>query len=110
MSKRDPRVTHHECDVVIVGGGPAGLSAALVLGRHRRSVVLFDSGRYRNSVSRAVHGFFTRDGVDPAEMRRIGRDQLKRYEDVHVRDLEVVDAKAIERGFAITVGDGTTVT
>ncbi len=57
-------------DVVIVGAGPAGLSAALILGRCRRHVLLCDSGEYRNAHSHALHGFLTRDGTDPAEHQR----------------------------------------
>jgi len=67
-------------DVIIVGGGPAGLSAATILGRARRRVVLFDDGAYRNEASRGVHGFLTRDGIHPAELRRIAREQLARYD------------------------------
>jgi thioredoxin reductase len=67
-------------DVMIVGGGPAGLSAATILGRARRRVVVFDDGRYRNEASRGVHGFLTRDGIHPAELRRIAREQLARYD------------------------------
>lgn len=52
-------------DAIIVGGGPAGLNAALVLGRCRRKVLLFDDGRPRNAVSHALHGFLSRDGVAP---------------------------------------------
>jgi thioredoxin reductase len=66
-------------DVVIVGGGPAGLSAALVLGRCRRHVLVCDEGRGRNAVSRALHGFLTRDGIPPADLLRIGREQLQSY-------------------------------
>jgi thioredoxin reductase len=53
-------------DVIVVGGGPAGLSAALVLGRCRRSVLVCDSGQYRNRHAQAMHGFLTRDGLPPA--------------------------------------------
>ena len=64
-------------DVIIVGGGPAGLSAALVLGRSRRRVLICDSGKPRNAVSHAAHGFFSRDGIAPAELLQIGREQLR---------------------------------
>ena len=67
-------------DVIIVGGGPAGLSAATILGRARRRVVVFDDGNYRNEASRGIHGFLSRDGIHPAELRRIAREQLARYD------------------------------
>ena len=54
-------------DVVIVGAGPAGLSAALMLGRCRRSVLVCDTGKPRNRFSHAMHGYLSRDGIDPAE-------------------------------------------
>ena len=93
-------------DVIIVGGGPAGLSAALVLGRACRSVVLFDSGRPRNSVSPALHGFLTRDCSDPAELRHIGREQLQRYNGVGVRDEVVADARIRDGGFEVDLEGG----
>lgn len=71
-------------DCAIVGGGPAGLNAALVLGRARRTVVLIDDDRPRNRVTRESHGFITRDGVNPAEFRAIARDELARYPSVQV--------------------------
>lgn len=73
-------------DVVIVGGGPAGLSAALALGRARKRVLLCDSGRPRNAAAEHIHNFVTRDGTPPAEFRAIGRQQLKTYPSVEVRD------------------------
>lgn len=81
-------------DVVIAGAGPAGLSAALVLGRARKRVLLCDHGPPRNAAAARVHGFVTRDGTPPAEMRRIGREQLAPY-DVEVRDdrVEAVDGE-----------------
>ncbi|MDQ2948505.1 MAG: NAD(P)/FAD-dependent oxidoreductase [Acidobacteriota bacterium] len=93
-------------DAIIVGGGPAGLSAALVLGRCRRQVLLCDSGHYRNSASAGVHSFFTRDGTPPAEMLGIGRKQLEQY-GVELRDCEVTNACFHDDGFLITLADGT---
>jgi len=66
-------------DVIIVGGGPAGLSAALVLGRCRRRVLLCDAGRPRNARSAALHGYLTRDCTPPLEFLRLGREELKSY-------------------------------
>jgi thioredoxin reductase len=94
-------------DVLIVGGGPAGLNAALVLGRCRRRVALCDSGRPRNANSRGVNGFLSRDGVGPHELRRIGREQLAPYDGVELRDGEVSDVRRTERGFEGELGDGT---
>jgi thioredoxin reductase len=66
-------------DVIVVGGGPAGLSAALVLGRCRRQVLVCDAGKPRNAPARALHGYLTRDGVAPQELLRLGRDELRDY-------------------------------
>jgi thioredoxin reductase len=96
-------------DVVVVGGGPAGLNAALVLGRCRRNVVLCDAGRPRNAASRGVHGFLSRDGVAPQELRRIAREQLAAYPSVEVRETEVTDAACDGDGFAVTTADGVRV-
>jgi thioredoxin reductase len=78
-------------EVAIVGAGPAGLSAALVLGRCRRRVVVFDSGAYRNARSHALRGFLTRDGVSPEDFRRIARTEIARYQTVEFRDDVVTD-------------------
>ncbi len=93
-------------DVIIVGGGPAGLSAATILGRARRRVALFDDGQYRNEASRAIHGFLTRDGIHPAELRRIAREQLARYE-VEYRCAHVTAARRTDPGFELTIDDGS---
>ncbi|MNX71473.1 Thioredoxin reductase [compost metagenome] len=69
-------------DVTIVGGGPAGLSAALLLGRARKRVLLLDAGTPRNARAHEVHGFVTRDGTPPAEFRRLAHEQLTAYPSV----------------------------
>ena len=93
-------------DVIIVGGGPAGLSAATILGRARRRVVVFDDGQYRNEASRGIHGFLSRDGIHPAELRRIAREQLARYE-VEYLCTHVNAARAVEGGFHVSLEDGS---
>jgi thioredoxin reductase len=76
-------------DVVIVGGGPAGLNAALILGRARKRVILFDAGPPRNAAATEIHNFVTRDGIAPAEFRRIAREQLRPYTSVEIEDTRV---------------------
>src|SRR6188508_2781522 len=92
-------------EVIIVGGGPAGLSAALVLGRCRRRVLVCDSGRYRNHAAREVHGFLSRDGIAPSELRRIAREQLQPY-GVEIREAAVTDVRRAAGGFKVTLEGG----
>jgi thioredoxin reductase len=94
-------------DVVVVGAGPAGLSAALILGRCRRKVLVCDNGKPRNWVSGRVSGFLTRDGLPPAELRRVGREQLALYDSVEIRDITVLDAQCRDDGFEVELEDGT---
>jgi thioredoxin reductase len=94
-------------DCIIVGGGPAGLSAALVLGRCRRRVVVCDAGRPRNRRARTAHGIFTRDGTAPAELLRIAREQLAPYTTIEHRSGEVTEAVRGPGGFVVTCADGT---
>lgn len=96
-------------DVVIVGGGPAGLSAALILGRARRSVLVCDTGHPRNARSRAMHGFLTRDGIAPADFLRTARGQLATYPSIELRRIEAVNAVCRSGGFDVTLANGETV-
>jgi thioredoxin reductase len=98
-------------DVVIVGGGPAGLSAALMLGRCRRSVLVCDTGKPRNAASQAMHGYLTRDGIPPREFLAIARQQMQQYLTVEMRDVEVQAAACRPDGrFDVTLDGGEHVT
>jgi len=95
-------------DVIIVGGGPAGLSAALVLGRARRRVVVFDHGRYRNAASRRMHGYLSRDGIRPAALLAAGRREVESY-GVAIRCEEVLSVRNRgRRGFRVGLARGRT--
>ncbi|QRM34681.1 NAD(P)/FAD-dependent oxidoreductase [Microvirga sp. VF16] len=93
-------------DAIVVGGGPAGLNAALVLGRCRRKVLLFDDGKPRNLVSHALHGFLSRDGIAPAQLLALAREQLAPYESVVVDHARVIDAARTDTGFSVRTCDG----
>jgi thioredoxin reductase len=99
--------SHPPFDVAIVGGGPAGLAAALVLGRMRRRVLLLDADDPAHGVSDGVHGLFGHDGTPPAELRRIAREQLRPYESVTVRMAMLEEVRATPSGFTVLAG-GTT--
>jgi thioredoxin reductase len=93
-------------DVIIVGAGPAGLSAALVLGRCRRRVLVLDTNRPRNHASHAMHAFLTRDGAHPREFRRIAREQLRRYRTVKLVMKEATRARCLRDGIEVSVTGG----
>ena len=95
-------------DVIIVGAGPAGLSAALVLGRCTRRVLVCDRDTPRSWASKAMHGFISRDGISPRVFRRKAIDELKRYKSVRFWRGEIVDAGLRKRGgFNVRVGRDT---
>lgn len=97
-------------DVVIVGAGPAGLSAALVLGRCRRKVLLCDKGTPRSWASHAMHGYASRDGVPPTQFRDIALAEIRQYPCVTVRDEEVVSVqRSPANDFAVLLAGGETV-
>jgi thioredoxin reductase len=94
-----------------VGGGPAGLSAALVLGRACRRVILFDSGRYRNAVAHQIHGFLSRDAMPPLEFLEVSRKQLESYPSVRFERSEVSRAEPVgPNSFRVTTIDGQSFT
>jgi thioredoxin reductase len=96
-------------DVVVAGGGPAGLNAALMLGRAQRETLVCDAGTPRNQLVAAMHGFLSRDGFDPAELRRVGRQQLEQYGTVSVVDVGIEQAHVDGDGFTVRLADGTDV-
>jgi thioredoxin reductase len=93
-------------DVVIAGGGPAGLAAALTLGRARKRILLCDAGPPRNAAATHVHNFVTRDGTPPAEFRRIARQQLERYAGVETREVRVDEVAGERGGFQVRLTSG----
>lgn len=93
-------------DVTIVGGGPAGMSAALILGRCRRKVLIVDSGLPRNRASHAMHGYLTRDGLSPAELKDIARKELENYPNIVVVEGRAVDGfRTEDERFIIVLED-----
>ena len=96
-------------DAVVVGGGPAGLTAALVLGRARRRVLVLDTGRPANAASAGVGGLLGHSGVLPADLRRDGRAQLAELPTVEVRNDEVVSVERRRDRFVAQLGGGTLV-
>ena len=96
-------------DAVVVGAGTAGLSAALLLGRSRRHILVLDGGEPRNAPSHASHGFFTRDGVSPGELLEIGRDQLEPYQGVEYRAERAAEVSGSDGAFEVALEGGETV-
>ncbi len=95
-------------DALVIGGGPAGLSAALMLGRARRTVLVLDAGEPRNRTAEAAHAVLGHDGIAPQELLRRGREELERY-GVAVRSARVVGATTAPDRVTATLDDGTSV-
>jgi thioredoxin reductase len=99
-----------EREVVVIGAGPAGLSAALNLVRARRSTLVLDSNRPRNAATFASHGYVTRDGVSPLELRRLGREELEAYPEASFEKAMVTSVVAAGDGFVVSYGASTVTT
>ncbi len=101
--------TDSEFDVVVIGGGAAGLAGALSLGRSRRSVLVVDAGRQRNLPAEGIHAFLTRDGTPPADFLAAARAEARSY-GAALRTGEAVSARRDGDRFVVTLADGAVVT
>lgn len=91
-------------DVIVIGGGPAGLQAALTLGRVHRSVLVLDSGDYRNERATHMHNFLTHDGTPPEEFRTAARKELAAYDDIELRAATARQVSPTDGGFRVDLG------
>ena len=105
----DPDTDSETWDCIIVGAGPAGLNAALVLGRARRRVLVLDGAQPRNHATREMHGVLGHDGLDPADLRARGRTELGRY-GLEVVTAEVRTAEALDGTARVTSSRGVDLT
>jgi thioredoxin reductase len=109
--KLAPRIQEeHMLDAIVIGGGPAGLQAALTLGRIHREVLVVDSGAYRNAPAEHLHNLIGSDGMAPADLRADARRDLARYDTVRVIANEVTEVGGAEGAFEIVLADGSTET
>ena len=98
-----------ETDVIVIGGGAAGLAGATTLARSRRQVLVVDAGEPRNAPADGVHAFLSRDGMPPHELLALGRAELESYGGV-VREGRAVTARVVERGFEVELSGGEVLT
>jgi len=97
----------NDFEVAIIGGGPAGLSAALVFGRARRRAIVIDGGSPRNAAAPAMHSFLSRDGILPGDFRAICHDELVSYSTIVRRAGMVADVRSTDQGFEVVMEDAT---
>lgn len=96
-------------DAIVIGAGPAGLQAALTLGRMHRSTLLLDSGEYRNGTVLHMHNMIGADGTAPAQLRATARAELSAYDDVEIRDAAAMSVSGAEDAFVVGISDGSVV-
>ena len=92
-------------DCIVIGGGPAGLNASLVLARSGRNVLLFDEDKPRNAVTSESHGFITRDGIKPAEFKEMAHLDLKKYPNITIHNKRVMNIWNNDGQFLIETSD-----
>lgn len=93
-------------DCIIIGGGPAGLNAALVMGRAGRETILFDEDQPRNRVTQESHGFITQDGVKPSEFKKRGRADVLKYPSVSIKEERVENIERADELFTVLTKSG----
>lgn len=96
-------------DAIVIGAGPAGLQAALTLGRMHRSALLLDSGEYRNGTVLHMHNMIGADGAPPAEFRATARAELAAYDDVEIREAAATSVSGVADAFVVGLSDGSVV-
>lgn len=103
-------MAHAHYDLIIIGGGPAGQSAALIAGRTRMKTALINAEAPRNFVTTASHGFLSRDGIHPSELLAVAKDQLQTYPTVDYMNDSVADVGQLHAGFRVMTASGETLT
>lgn len=93
-------------DCVVIGGGPSGLNASLVLGRAKKNIIMFDEDNPRNAVTYESHGFITRDGIKPSEFKRIAKEELRKYPSISIQNHRVIAIKKEKQSFIIQTDEG----